>query len=74
VLRRGALTVAVSTEGKSPGLAALVRRDLERHFGPEWATRVAEMARLRTGWRGAGADAATIRRWTAEWAAARGWF
>jgi precorrin-2 dehydrogenase/sirohydrochlorin ferrochelatase len=73
VLRRGDLTVAVSTEGKSPGLAALVRRDLERHLGPEWAARVAEIGRLRAGWRGTGADAATIRRRTVEWAAAHGW-
>lgn len=73
VLRRGDLVVAVSTEGKSPGLAALVRRDLEHRLGPEWAARLDEVSRLRALWRGAGADAATVRRRTAEWAAARGW-
>jgi precorrin-2 dehydrogenase/sirohydrochlorin ferrochelatase len=73
VLRRGDLVVAVSTEGRSPGLAALVRQDLERRLGPEWAARVDEIARLRAGWRSAGADAATVRRWTDAWAAARGW-
>lgn len=73
VLRRGDLVIAVSTEGRSPGLAALVRQDLERHFGPEWAARIGEIARLRTLWRGAGADPATVRRRTTEWATARGW-
>lgn len=73
VLRRGDLVVAVSTEGRSPGLAALVRQDLERRLGPEWAGRIDEIARLRALWRGAGADAATVRRWTEKWAATRGW-
>jgi precorrin-2 dehydrogenase/sirohydrochlorin ferrochelatase len=74
VVRRGDLVVAVSTGGRCPGLAALVRRDLERHLGLEWAARVAEIARLRALWRGAGADAATIRRRIDTWATARGWF
>jgi precorrin-2 dehydrogenase/sirohydrochlorin ferrochelatase len=74
VLRRGDLVVAVSTDGSCPGLAALVRRDLERRLGPEWAARVAEIAHLRASWRDAGADAATIRRWTEEWTAFRDWF
>jgi|GEM_PF-746576 precorrin-2 dehydrogenase/sirohydrochlorin ferrochelatase len=74
VLRRGDLTVAISTAGRCPGLAALLRGDLERHLGPEWAARVEQIARLRAAWRKAGAAAATVRRWTAEWAAAHGWF
>ena len=73
VLRRGDLTVAVSTEGRCPGLAALIRHDLERRLGSEWTARIEEIAALRAGWRGAGADGATVRRWTAAWAAARGW-
>ncbi|MGH7055279.1 MAG: precorrin-2 dehydrogenase/sirohydrochlorin ferrochelatase family protein [Stellaceae bacterium] len=73
VLRRGDLVVAVSTEGRSPGLAALVRRDLERHFGPEWAARLDEISGRRALWRSAGADPATVQRRIAEWATARGW-
>jgi len=37
VLRRGDLTVAVATSGRTPGLAGALRRRLEGVFGPEWA-------------------------------------
>jgi precorrin-2 dehydrogenase/sirohydrochlorin ferrochelatase len=43
VLRRGALTVSVASDGASPALAALLRDRLEAELGPEWAT-VAEIA------------------------------
>ncbi len=37
VLRRGDLTVAVATSGRTPGLAGALRRRLEGDLGPEWA-------------------------------------
>jgi len=37
VVRRGDLTLAVSTGGASPTVAAHVRGRLEESFGPEWA-------------------------------------
>lgn len=37
LLRRGDLTVSVSTGGRSPALAALVRDHLDATFGREWA-------------------------------------
>jgi len=72
VVRRGDLTVAISTNGRSPGLAAAVRRDLEARFGAEWQSRIDRAAVLRTSWREAGADPATIARWTALWLSAEG--
>lgn len=48
VVRRGKLTLAVSTAGVSPALAKWVRKDLERRYGPEWKQALAGMER----WRG----------------------
>jgi precorrin-2 dehydrogenase/sirohydrochlorin ferrochelatase len=73
VFRRGDLTVAISTNGRSPGLAALMRRMLEQRFTPEWEMRLDQLATMRQAWREAGADSAMISRWTAEWVARHGW-
>jgi precorrin-2 dehydrogenase/sirohydrochlorin ferrochelatase len=73
VFRRGDLTVAISTNGKSPGLAALMRRRLEHRFGREWELHLDELAALRRGWREAGAESAVISRWTREWVGRQGW-
>lgn len=45
--RRGALTLAVSSGGASPALAALVRDQLAASFGSEWATVLEIAAALR---------------------------
>lgn len=73
VIRRGDLSVAISTNGKSPGLASLMRRVIEHRVGPEWEMRLDEIAALRQAWRAAGADPAAIGRRTREWVARRGW-
>ncbi len=73
VIRRGDLSVAISTNARSPGLAALMRRVLEQRIGPEWELHLDEIAGLRAGWREAGADPTTIGRWTQEWVDRRGW-
>lgn len=70
VVRRGDLTIAIATNGKSPGLAVWLRRRMERIFGPEWASWIEEVSAFRRDWRAAGADAATVSRWTAQWAEA----
>jgi precorrin-2 dehydrogenase/sirohydrochlorin ferrochelatase len=67
VVRRGDLTVAVSTGGKSPGLAAALRREIDARFGPEWAARLERIAALRARWREAGDDMAAVARRTALW-------
>jgi precorrin-2 dehydrogenase/sirohydrochlorin ferrochelatase len=73
VLRRGALTLAVSTGGASPALAAQVRDFLGRLFGPEWGERLEAVSRQRLLWREAGLNPAAISRRTGEWVKRRGW-
>jgi precorrin-2 dehydrogenase/sirohydrochlorin ferrochelatase len=53
-VRRGDLTLAVSTSGKSPAVAAIIRQQLEEEFGPEYATllQVMSMVRKQTGSKG----------------------
>jgi precorrin-2 dehydrogenase/sirohydrochlorin ferrochelatase len=47
ILRRGDLTVAVSTSGGAPALARRVREDLERLLGPEYERALDVLGRLR---------------------------
>jgi len=47
VARRGDLTVAVSTSGRSPAMARRVRQDIEVALGPEYETAIALFAELR---------------------------
>lgn len=37
VFRRGALSIAISTNGKSPTLARKIKKELMCHYGPEYA-------------------------------------
>ena len=46
-LRRGEMSIAVSTGGASPALARRVREKLEREFGDEWGEFVAALAEVR---------------------------
>lgn len=47
VVRRGALQIAISTNGKLPALAARIRRDLEDQFGDEWGAWLEHVGRMR---------------------------
>jgi precorrin-2 dehydrogenase / sirohydrochlorin ferrochelatase len=47
VVRRGALQIAISTDGKSPALAQRLRRQFEQEFGPEYQDWVEELGRQR---------------------------
>lgn len=51
VVRRGALQIAISTDGKVPALARRIREELEHRFGPEYTRYVDVFGELRLGWR-----------------------
>ncbi|HYZ34536.1 MAG TPA: NAD(P)-dependent oxidoreductase, partial [Crenalkalicoccus sp.] len=66
MVRRGNLVLGVSTEGRSPAVARVLRQWLERRFGPEWEARLEQAAALRDAMRQAGATPPEITAATAE--------
>lgn len=59
ILRRGKLTIAVSTEGASPALAKRIRQQLEEHFPPAYEAYIELAALARTHLRRQGVAYAT---------------
>jgi precorrin-2 dehydrogenase/sirohydrochlorin ferrochelatase len=53
-VRRGDLLLTASTGGRSPAVAAWVRRELEADYGPEWSTVLDLVAEVRDEVRAAG--------------------
>lgn len=47
VIRRGPLTIAISTSGASPATAKSIRLELEGRFGPEWEAYLADIMKER---------------------------
>ena len=47
-VRRGDLTLAISTGGASPALARQLREELQQHFGPEYGPYLDLLQRVRT--------------------------
>lgn len=46
-ITRGDLTISVSTSGASPALARVIRRDLEKRYGPEYEIMTRLLAEIR---------------------------
>ena len=73
VIRRGDLLMTVSTGGKSPALAQMVRERLEALFPASWSERLAEIAALRDRLRAEGAKGPDVLRATRDFIAGKGW-
>jgi len=73
IVRRGDLLISVSTSGRAPGLAKLVRRWIERRLGVEWAERLNEVDRRRVAWRRHGASPREVSACTEKLVEERGW-
>lgn len=65
LVRRGSLVIGVSTEGRSPAVARVLRQWLQHRFGPEWEQRLEAAAALRERLRAAGAAPAEVTAATA---------
>jgi precorrin-2 dehydrogenase / sirohydrochlorin ferrochelatase len=72
-VRRGDLLLTVSTGGRAPGLARLIREWLERRLGLEWSGRLDDMASIRTAWRKQGHAPAEVAGRTRAYVAERDW-
>lgn len=57
---RDALVISVSTNARSPGLAAALRRRLEAEYGPEWGTLTALLSEARPDLLNLGQSAAEV--------------
>lgn len=73
VLRRGDLTIAISTGGASPALARQVKQFLAGLFGPEWQGHLVHLAGLRRRWRADGANSASVTQLTEDLVTKAGW-
>jgi precorrin-2 dehydrogenase/sirohydrochlorin ferrochelatase len=48
VIKRGPLTIAISTSGVSPALSRSIRRELEKIYGPEFSEYLKALRDIRT--------------------------
>jgi precorrin-2 dehydrogenase len=72
-IRRGDLVLTVSTGGKSPGLAKLIREWLEHKIAPEWSGRLKEVAGARARWRAQGHAPSEVSQRIREFVRERDW-
>ncbi len=61
LVRQGDLSIAISTNGKSPALAARIRKRLESDYGPEYAVLLDLLGRIRAQELAGGRDAQARR-------------
>jgi precorrin-2 dehydrogenase/sirohydrochlorin ferrochelatase len=73
IIRRGDLTLTVSTAGASPALARLLKQRIESAFDTRWGERLAEAAEWREVWRAQGLAGAKITELTEQRMHERGW-
>ena len=73
IVRRGDLTLTVSTGGRAPGLARRLREWLEQQFGNEWQGRLRTLSEARLGWRANGVPPAEVSRRMSALIAEQGW-
>jgi precorrin-2 dehydrogenase / sirohydrochlorin ferrochelatase len=73
LVRRGDLLLTVSTGGRAPGLARLIREWLERRLGLEWSGRLQDVAAVRAAWRKQGQPPSEVAHRTRRYVTERDW-
>jgi precorrin-2 dehydrogenase/sirohydrochlorin ferrochelatase len=73
IVRRGDLVLAISTGGKSPGLARALKQWLERLLDARWGERLNALAQRRQRWRARGHAAPALGTLTRRAIARAGW-
>jgi precorrin-2 dehydrogenase len=72
-VKRGDLLLTISTGGRSPALARALRETLAERFGPEWESRLDELAKLRAELRARGASPSAISERSRAYLSGKGW-
>lgn len=72
-IQRGDLQISVSTNGKSPGTARLIRECLEACYPEDWEERMAEIGAKRVEWKAAGDSFGEVNKKTEEYVKSRNW-
>ena len=72
-LRRGDLLFTISTNGRSPALSRILKQDLQKNYGQEWAQRLDYIAGQRAQWRKLGKTPAQISRASQKMVKEQGW-
>jgi len=72
-VRRGDLLLTPPTNGASPGLASMVREQLERTYTADWVERLDQLRGRRADWRAEGRPMDEVGRRTRAAVAEEGW-
>lgn len=72
-IQRGDLQISVSTNGKSPATARLIRECLEECYPQNWAERMEEIASKRVEWKDSGSSYDEVNSKTEEYVKSRNW-
>ena len=72
-VKRGDLLISISTNGKTPGTAKIVRDKIEEIFPPEWADHIDEIATKRTKWKSVGKNYDEVNELTKAYVKEKNW-
>ena len=73
IVRRGDLMLTVSTGGQVPGLSRRLREGLADQFGPEWTSRLRDLANARARWRSEGMTMSEVSQMVRAHVEREGW-